>query len=72
MVLTEVTPDSAAEEAGLLVGDRVLTFNGAPITEFLELAGLVLANQAGDVVTMGVIRDEELIEIQVTLGLRDN
>ena len=72
VVLTEVTPDSAAEDAGLLVGDRVLTFNGAPITEFLELAGLVLANQAGDVVTMGVIRDDELIEIQVTLGLREN
>ncbi|MEM9655590.1 MAG: trypsin-like peptidase domain-containing protein [Actinomycetota bacterium] len=72
VVLTEVTADSAAEEAGLLVGDRVLTFNGAPITEFLELAGLVLANQAGDVVTMGVIRDGELIEIQVTLGVREN
>lgn len=72
VVLTEVTVDSAAEDAGLLVGDRVLTFNGAPITEFVELAGLVLANQAGDVVTMGVIRDNELIEIQVTLGIRGN
>jgi S1-C subfamily serine protease len=70
VTLTEVTAGSAAEDAGLLVGDRVLSFNGAPITEFVELAGLVLANQAGDAVVLEVVRDGELIEVEAELGLR--
>lgn len=70
VVLTEVTVDSAAETAGLVVGDRVLSLNGAPVTEFLELAGLVLANQAGDTVVLELVRDDEVIEIEAVLGTR--
>ncbi len=70
VILTEVTAGSAAEDAGLVVGDRVLSLNGAPVTEFAELAGLVLANQAGDVVVLEVVRDGDVIELQATLGLR--
>jgi S1-C subfamily serine protease len=70
VTLSEVTEGSAAADAGLAVGDRVLSFNGAPVTEFVELAGLVMANQAGDAVVLEVIRDDELIEIEATLGLR--
>ncbi len=69
--LTEVTAGSAAQSAGLLVGDRVLSLDGAPVTEFAELAGLVLANQAGDTVALELIRDGELVELDVTLGLRE-
>ncbi len=69
--LTEVTTGSAAESAGLRVGDRVLSLDGAPVTQFPELAGLVLANQAGDTVSLEVIREGELVELDVTLGLRD-
>ncbi len=71
LVLTEITPGSAAEDAGLMIGDRVLSLNGAPITAMLELAGLVLANQAGDIVVLEVVRDGEAIEIEVTLGVRE-
>ena len=69
--LIEVTPESAAEGAGLLVGDRVLSLNGAPVTGFFELAGLVVANQAGDTVTLELIREGELITIDVVLGVND-
>lgn len=72
VLLTEITVGSAAEDAGLLVDDRVLSLNGAPVSEMLELAGLVLANQAGDTVTLEVIRDGELIEIEAVLGLRED
>ncbi len=71
VLLTEITEESAAEAAGLLVGDRVLSLNGAPVTEMLELAGLVVANQAGDSITLEVVRDGELIEVEAVLGLRD-
>ncbi len=64
--------DSAAEAAGLLEGDRVLSLNGAPVSAMLELAGLVLANQAGDTVLLEVVREGELIEIEAVLGLRED
>ncbi len=70
--LIEVTPDSAAEGAGLLVGDRVLSLNGAPVTGFFELAGLVVANQAGDTVTLELIRDGESLTVDVVLGVNEN
>ncbi len=72
VLLTEITVDSAAEAAGLLEGDRVLSLNGAPVSAMLELAGLVLANQAGDTVLLEVVREGELIEIEAVLGLRED
>lgn len=71
VLLTEITEDSAAESAGLQTGDRVLSLDGAPVSEMLELAGLVLANQAGDTVVLEVVRDGELIEIEAVLGERE-
>lgn len=72
VLLTEVTADSAAAEAGLLAGDRVLSLNGAPVSEMVELAGLVMANQAGDTIVLQVVRDGELVEIEAVLGLRED
>jgi S1-C subfamily serine protease len=68
--LIEITVGSAAEAAGLLVGDRVISVNEAPVTGFEELAGLVVANQAGDRVSIEIVRDGELIALDVTLGER--
>ena len=68
--ITEVTAGSAAEDAGLLVGDRVLSIDGVPVTQLDELAGLVLANQAGDTVVLEVIRDGAPLEIPAVLGER--
>ena len=70
--IDEIVEDSAAEEAGLEVGDRVLSIDGAPVTQLTELAGLVLARQAGEVVELEVIRDGENITIPGVLGFRDN
>lgn len=66
-----VTAGSAAEAAGLQVGDRVLSLDGAPVTAITELAGLVLARQAGDTVVLDVVRDGEQIEVEAVLGARD-
>ncbi len=68
--LTEITAGSAAEAAGLQVGDRVLSLNDAPVTGFAELAGMVVANQAGDTVSLEVVRAGQLVELDVTLGER--
>ncbi len=71
VLVTEITVGSAAEVSGLLVNDRVLSVDGAPVTLLEELAGLVLANQAGDIVTLEVVRNGETIDVEVVLGERE-
>lgn len=69
--IVEVTSGSAAESAGLQSGDRVLSLDGAPVTQIQELAGLVLAHQAGDEVTLEVVRGEDEIQLEAVLGIRE-
>jgi putative serine protease PepD len=67
----EVTEDSAAQDAGLLVGDRIIAIDGAPVTQFDELAGLVMTHVPGDVIELDVIRNGgEMVTIQATLAAR--
>ena len=40
--VTEVTPKSPADEAGLKAGDRVLTFGGYPVSDFEDFRTLVM------------------------------
>lgn len=68
--LTDITPESAAEVAGLRVGDRILSIDGAPVAQFDELAGLVVARQPGDQVVLEVVRDGEALSVQAVLGER--
>ncbi len=68
--IVEVTDGSAAELAGLEVGDRVLSLDEAPVTTITELAGLVLARQAGDEVELKVIRNGSEVDIDAVLGSR--
>ncbi len=68
VVVTEVTAGSGAADAGLQVGDRILSFDGAPVTELFELAGLVRANRPGDEVTFEIIRDGQPLTLRAILG----
>lgn len=68
--IIEVTPDTGAEAAGLLVGDRIVAIDGAPVTQFEELAGLVVANVPGAVVQLDVVRDGVNLTLEATLGAK--
>ena len=69
--IASVTDGSAAAMAGIEVGDRVLSLDDAPVTSITELAGLVLARQAGDEVTLRVVRDGVEIDVGAVLGARE-
>ncbi len=70
VVIEDITPDSGAELAGLESGDRVLTVNGAPVTSFPELAGLITNNFPGDQIELEIVRGEAKQTITATLGDR--
>ncbi len=70
--ITAITEGSAAEVSGLLVGDLIVAIDGAPVTAFEELAGLVVAQAPGDVVELDVVRNGQPLTLEATLGARDD
>ena len=78
LVLT-VTPDSAADKAGLLatrrsddgeilLGDLIVAVDGEPVAGTADLFRLIDTHKAGDQVKLTVIREEKKIEVELTLG----
>ncbi|MCX6501313.1 MAG: trypsin-like peptidase domain-containing protein [Microbacterium sp.] len=66
--ISEVTSGGAAAEAGLRSGDIVTEFNGAPITDAIDLTAQVRAVAGGDTVSLTYVRDGKTNTAEVTLG----
>jgi serine protease Do len=64
-----VFPGSPAEAAGLREGDVIVSVDGDQITAETDLATLMLSRSPGDTITLRVLRDSSVTEIQVTLGV---
>jgi serine protease Do len=67
-LVAAVTPDSAAEKAGLQAGDVVLKFNGRPVGDSGELAAMVGESTPGAKVQLEVLRKGERRTLTATLG----
>ncbi|QQX82890.1 RIP metalloprotease RseP [Cupriavidus necator] len=66
VTITEVLPDSAAERAGLKQGDRIVAWQGSPLTQASALIKAV-RSQPGQTVTLGIERDGKRLDVPVTL-----
>ncbi|MDP3533399.1 MAG: RIP metalloprotease RseP [Alphaproteobacteria bacterium] len=64
-ILGSITTDSAAEKAGLKIGDHVLEFNGIPLDSFEQLSQQIKLNPAKDI-KLKLKRNNEEIEIIAT------
>lgn len=64
-----VVAGSAADEAGLQPGDRIVRFNGEPVTDFASLSGLI-SESPGGTVAIEYDRDGEAVSATVPLGWR--
>jgi serine protease Do len=56
-IVSKVSPDSAADRAGLKRGDVIESFNGQAVTDFNSLRNHVAETQPGSNATVGVVRD---------------
>ena len=65
------TPDGPAKDAGILVGDVIVYFDGQPIKDTRALVQIVGATDVGKVVEVKIIRGGKEITIVVTLGHRE-
>jgi len=66
VTITEVVPESAAQRAGLKAGDRVVAWQGQPLTQASELIRGVRA-RPGQNVTLGIERAGQRIDVTAKL-----
>lgn len=67
-IIRSVEDDSAAQKAGLKVGDVVIGINGELIESVSEFNDIKSKFSAGDTITVSVYRDGEISDKEVTLG----
>jgi len=65
-----VEPDSAAAEAGLEVGDRIVAFDGERVETWAEVTSAIAESDVGDEVTLTVERGDETRRVTAVLGPR--
>ncbi|MFT5881310.1 MAG: serine protease DegQ [Moritella sp.] len=70
--INQVTPGSAAEEAGLQAGDIIIQVNNNKIRSFSELRARIGTLGADKTITLGAIRDGEEKIMTATLKPADN
>jgi len=82
--ILEVTPDSPADEAGLLAGtiptdnpiinaggDLIVAVDGIKVFNFSDFISYIInEKKPGDMITLSVLRDGEEIDLELTLGSR--
>lgn len=67
-IVVNVTPDSAAQKAGLQSGDVILSYNDHDIVQGTDLPPLVSATKPGSTVPIKVLRDGKEKTIDATIG----
>jgi len=68
MLIMEVFPNTPAEEAGLQEHDLLVYFAGNRVENLDDLRAAMLNSRPGDTVTLGIYRNHERMDIEVTLG----
>jgi membrane-associated protease RseP (regulator of RpoE activity) len=69
-IVDEVVPNSAASGARLEPGDKIVAWDGEPVSTFGDLQDAIHASDVGDEVTLTVERDGERIERTTEIGGR--
>jgi len=73
VLLNHVEPKSAADRAGLMKNDVILTVDGAAVTNMLEMRNFLQQQMPGDEITISYRRDGVVSAgVKVTLGARED
>jgi S1-C subfamily serine protease len=70
VVVTGFLPQSPARDAGIKIGDIILRWNETEINDPLQLSHLVVLSRPGEVAVVEILRNEKIIPIEITLGIR--
>lgn len=72
LLISHVAPSSPAEQAGLLIGDVIVGFDGDAVQEPAELVTRLRGNRVGAAVPVTVIRGTSAVDVSVTVSERPN
>jgi Do/DeqQ family serine protease len=67
-IVSSVQPGSAADNAGIVRGDVITSFNGQPVQDLNSLRNRVAAAEPGSAATVTVVRDGGERKLSVTLN----
>lgn len=67
-LVASVEPGSPAADAGLQTGDVILEFNGHEVNKLKDLPRVVADAQAGQEANIGILREGEQRNLEVTVG----
>ena len=73
MSVDRVQPGTAAEEAGLRMGDLILAIDGEAVDDqprAPQFRELIQSKGAGGVIRLDVLRGDERLQLEATLGAR--
>jgi photosystem II stability/assembly factor-like uncharacterized protein len=71
-VLTQVTDNGPAQQAGLAIGDRITKVDDEAVKTYADLIEIVRDSRAGQKVVLTYVRGDETLTAEVTYGRRDN
>ena len=71
VIVESVIANSPAAAAGLKTGDLIRSLDNSPVRHGGELLQILAKRQAGDQVKLGVVRDNNNLEVKVTLKRRN-
>lgn len=70
VLIVDVAPESAADRAGLVPGDIIVSINGHDVLYLAQLFDRLFSYYPGDIITIAYFRDSISAEVVVTLGER--
>ena len=71
LLIVSVQPGSPADQAGLVLGDAILSFEGIPLRHPGELLPLLEEERIGKEATLNILRAGEVRDVRVTIGARN-
>jgi Do/DeqQ family serine protease len=71
-LVTQVTPGSPADKAGIRAQDIIIQANGREISDMIQLKNTVQLLRVGDKVTVKLLRDGKPREVTVTIAKADD
>jgi len=66
-IVSDVTPDGAADKAGLKRGDVILSYQGRTVVDTNAFRNEIAATRPGSTVTLQVLRDGKASDVKATL-----
>jgi serine protease Do len=70
-IVSRVQEGTPAAEAGLEAGDVIVSIDGQPLDQYLQVSNIIASKQPGEDVELTIDRDGEEQTLTVTLGSRD-